>query len=168
MIRYATTDDISALVEMMDEFYAESDYELDHAATSNSFQSLIDHPYFGSIYIVNDGLVEAGYVILTVNFGMEFGGFVGHIDDLYVRPVARRKGFGRELLHALMFDCEDRKLVALSVEVAPNNHGAKSLYAQIGLQLRGDDRHTMTANLSHTEVTVMSYPSSSFSPPKAE
>ena len=107
-----------------------------------------------SIYIVDDGPVEAGYVILTVCFSMEFGSFDGHIDDLYVRPAARRKGFGRDLLHTLMIDCEDRKLSALSVEVAPDNVAAKSLYAQIGLQLRTDERDVMTANLVPMEVSI--------------
>ena len=147
MIRQATSDDISALVEMMDEFYAESAFELDHVAASASFNSLLVRPEFGTIYIVNDGPFEAGYVVLTVCFSMEFGGFEGHIDDLYVRPAARRKGFGRDLLHALMVDCEERTLCALSVEVAPDNVAAKALYGQIGLQIRTDERLVMSAGL---------------------
>ena len=154
MIRQATKEDVPGLVEMMDEFYAESNYSLDHDAATKSFISLLDKPDFGSIYIVNDGPTEAGYVILTVCFSMEFGAFDGHIDDLYVRPAARRKGFGRDLLHALMVDCEERRLSALSVEVAPDNDAAKALYAQIGLQLRTDERDVMTANLVPMEVSI--------------
>jgi ribosomal protein S18 acetylase RimI-like enzyme len=147
MIREASHDDIPSLVQMMDEFYAESDVELDHLAATHSFDALFDKPEFATTYIVNDGAIEAGYVVLTVCFSMEFGGFEGHIEDLYVRPVARRKGFGRDLLHALIVDCDDRKLCALSVEVAPDNVAARMLYAQLGLQTRTDERHVMTAKL---------------------
>ena len=147
MIQLAAHEDIPLLVEMMEEFYAESDVPLDHCVAAASFKTLLEKPDFGAIWIYFDGSEAVGYVVLTVCFSMEFGGLDGNIDDLYVRPSARRKGFGQELVQSLLIECHDRGLEALHVEVAPLNGPAKAVYERIGLQLREDDRDVMTAKL---------------------
>ena len=140
MLREATLDDIPVLVEMMEEFYAESDYSLDHAEAAAAFQSLIDQPQYGAIWLAFEGPDVAGYVILTVRFAMEFGGLDGSIDDLYIRPSARRKGFASKLLQSLLIECDDRGLKALHVEVGPDNEAAQALYQNFGLVKRTGDR----------------------------
>lgn len=147
MLRQGTTEDIPVLVELMDEFYAESHFELDRTEATSTFKTLVDHPDFGTVWIFEGDTQAAGYVVLTVRFSMEFGGLVGSIDDLYVRPSERRKGIGNELLHSLLIDCHDRGLEGLDVEVAPDNLAAQALYRRIGLQVRGDERVHMTTKL---------------------
>jgi ribosomal protein S18 acetylase RimI-like enzyme len=140
MLREATREDIPILVEVMEEFYAESNFSLDHAEADAAFRVLLDQPFCGAIWLSNDQYGVTGYVILTVTFAMEFGGLVGSIDDLYVRPNARRKGFANELLQSLLIECDDRGLKALHVEVAPENEAAQALYQNFGLQKRTDKR----------------------------
>lgn len=144
----ATAEDIPVLVEMMHEFYAESNFDLDHTAAAKAFQTLLDQPSFGSIWLSLEGEAVTGYVILTVRFSMEFGTFDGFIDDLYVRPSARRKGFANDLLQALFFECDDRNLAALHVEVAPDNDPAKTLYKRFGMQPGLDEREKLTTSFS--------------------
>ncbi len=140
MLREATLDDISVLVDMMEEFYAESDYSLDHVEAADAFQALISQPHYGAIWLVFDDSKIAGYVIFTIRFAMEFGGLDGSIDDLYIRPEARRKGFASQLLQSLLIECDDRGLKALHVEVGPDNEAAQALYENFGLVKRTGDR----------------------------
>jgi ribosomal protein S18 acetylase RimI-like enzyme len=140
MLREATCVDVPVLVEMMEEFYRESAIELDHTEAAASFRSLLDQPHFGTIWLAYDGSEAAGYVIMTVRFAMEFAGLSGAIDDLYVRPSARRKGFGKLLIESLLIECEDRGLAELHVEVEPGNEAAQALYLRFGLLKRTDDR----------------------------
>ena len=44
MVHAATPDDIPQLIEMMEEFYAEGQFELDHAEATKSFHTLLDNP----------------------------------------------------------------------------------------------------------------------------
>ena len=148
VLQFATNEDIPALVEMMGEFYAESNMPLDAEATTRAFQSLIEKPDFGSIWMDFKGVEPTGYVVLTVCFSMEFGGFDGHIDDLYVRPAFRRQGVAKRLIEAVLIECNDRDLESLTVEVAPENDAAKALYLNLGLQPRSDDREILTAHLN--------------------
>ena len=111
MLREATLDDISVLVDMMEEFYAESDYSLDHVEAAAAFQALISQPHYGAIWLVFDGSKVTGYVILTIRFAMEFGGLDGSIDDLYIRPEARRKGFAS---HRQPLSCRNFSASALA------------------------------------------------------
>ncbi|MEI7984931.1 MAG: GNAT family N-acetyltransferase [Armatimonadota bacterium] len=140
MLREATLDDISLLVDMMEEFYVDSDYSLDHVEAADAFQALISQPHYGAIWLVFDDSKIAGYVILTIRFAMEFGGLDGSIDDLYIRPEARRKGFASQLLQSLLIECDDRGLKALHVEVGPDNEAAQTLYENFGLVKRTGDR----------------------------
>ena len=148
MLREATVDDLPVLIEMMEEFYAKSGYSLDHAEADAAFRLVLDHPHHGAIWLSHDDQNVTGYVVLTVAFEMEFGGLVGRIDDLYVRPVERRKGFANDLLQSLLIDCSDRNLKALHVDVAPDNEAAQTLYKNIGLQLRTDKRDHLTVRLN--------------------
>ncbi len=150
MVHAATHENIPDLVEMMQEFYDESAFSLDRDAAVSSFKTLLDEPAFGAIWMCFDGKDATGYVVLTICFSMEYGGFEGCVDDLYVRPAARRKGVGNRLLESLLIECHDRNLESLQVEVAPYNGAAKALYEKIGLQIRQDDRDVMVATFKTT------------------
>lgn len=140
MVREATHEDIPVLVDMMQEFYEESAFELDRTNATLAFRTLLDQPSYGAIWLSHDEQIVTGYVVLTVAFKMEFAGLVGSIDDLYIRSQSRRKGFANELMQSLMIDCYDRSLEELNVEVATDNLAAQTLYANFGLQLRTDNR----------------------------
>src|SRR5258708_3469166 len=93
-IRRATLDDIPVLVELMEDFYAESDYRLDRKWATTCFGALLSDGSLGAAWLgFHDG-EPAGHVVLTVRFSMEYAGLVGVIDDLFVRPIGRRRGLG--------------------------------------------------------------------------
>lgn len=131
--RSATLDDIPLLVDMMQEFYAESNYSLDRPWATASFSALLRDDSRGAAWIVFHDAEPAGYVVLTVRFSMEYGGLDAFIDDLFVRPSYRRQGLGRAVLRAFFAECERRNVFAVHVEVGHNNVAAKTLYGSYGL-----------------------------------
>lgn len=146
-IRKATLEDVPALVAMMREFYAESDYPLDRDWAAGSFQALLRDEAFGAAWIVSRDSEPAGYVVLTVRFSMEYGGLDAFVDDLFVRTEFRRRGLARALLKALFDECARRRVLAVHVEVGQDNDAAKALYGGFGLKPGDDGRQKLTARL---------------------
>ena len=146
-IRKATLEDIPALVDMMREFYAESDYPLDRDWAARSFHALLRDDALGAAWIVTLDSEPAGYVVLTVRFSMEYGGLDAFIDDLFVRTEFRRRGLGRALLKSLFEECVRRRVLAVHVEVGQDNDAAKALYGGFGLRQGDDGRQKLTARL---------------------
>jgi ribosomal protein S18 acetylase RimI-like enzyme len=150
--RSATFDDIPILVELMQEFYAEANYQLDRQWAAASFSALLKDNSRGAAWVILQDSEPAGYVVLTIRFSMEYGGLDGFIDDLFIRPAYRRQGLGRAALKALFDECGRRKLLAVHVEVGQDDVGAKSLYRSYGLEPKLDGRQALTARLSNGPV----------------
>lgn len=144
-IRLATPADVPLLVDLMDEFYAESHVPLDRHEADAAFAHLLGDRSRGAVWLLTAGHEAAGYVVLTVGFSMEYGGLDAFVDDLFVRPAFRRKGFGRAALATLLADCECRGVRAVHLEVGRDNHSAKALYGRLGF--RDNDRQLLTVRL---------------------
>ncbi len=131
-VKPATFEDIDDLLELMSDFYAESDYDLNRELSRRALDDLIEHSSLGKVWLMrHDGQI-AGYIVLTVCFSMEFGGRSGFVDDLFVRSKFRRQGVGRLAMEALLAECHQRDVRAIHVEVDRNNQQAKTLYGKFG------------------------------------
>jgi ribosomal protein S18 acetylase RimI-like enzyme len=137
VVRSAEKNDISALVDLMSEFNAESNYSLDRAWATRSFTQLLKDSARGGAWICFSDAVPAGYVVLTTRHSMEFGGLDGFIDDLFVRPKFRRTGVGTSLLERLFDESRRRGVLAVHVAVDPNNAAGQGLYNRFGLSSNG-------------------------------
>lgn len=145
--RIAGHGEVPLLVDLMEEFYAESGYALDREWARASFRHFLSDPSLGRAWVLFDGAKPAGYVVLTVRFAMEYGGLEGFIDDLYVRPAYRRHGIARHALNTLFEECRRRGIRAVQVEVGRGNAAANALYASFNLRPRDDDRVTLVTTL---------------------
>ncbi|WP_257385199.1 GNAT family N-acetyltransferase [Tahibacter caeni] len=146
-IRRATNADVPALVELMQAFYAESNYPLDRDWAASSFRTLVDRADLGGVWLASRGATPAGHAVLTVRYCMEFGGTGGYIDDLFVEPAFRRRGIGHALLGALFAECGARGCKAVHVEVGAGNASALRLYSRFGLTVATDDRILLSGRL---------------------
>jgi ribosomal protein S18 acetylase RimI-like enzyme len=143
----ATSDDVGELVELMREFYAESNHQLDAAWAKKSFLQLLSEPGLGGVWIVRRDGAIAGYVVLTLGYSMEHGALRGYIDDLFVKPAFRRQGIAHALLSELMEQCRRRGCKSTHVEVDGQNAAALGLYGRFGLRPFLDGRVTLHAAL---------------------
>lgn len=139
-IRRATPGDSAALVGLMREFYAESDYPLDDEQAGSAFLTLLANPDLGLIWVATQEGAAAGYVVLTFRYTMEHGSLSGHVDDLFVRAASRGQRIGRALLSELLDECRSRHLGSIHVEVASSSEPATALYRSLGFEEYQDDR----------------------------
>jgi ribosomal protein S18 acetylase RimI-like enzyme len=76
----------------------------------------------------------AGYVVLTLGFSFEFRGHDAFIDELYIEPAYRRRGYGREAVRFLEEQARKMGANALHLEVDYGNDPAMELYRRSGYQ----------------------------------
>lgn len=141
--RRATCADIPPLVALMQEFYAEAAIPLDPAWATQAFASLLEDPRRGATWLLERDGAPVGHVVLSLRFAMEFGGLLGYVDDLFVRPAARRSGAAAAGLAALIAECRRLGCRALEVEVGADNAGAQALYSRIGMRAMNDGREML-------------------------
>jgi len=136
-VREATAADVPALVALMRQFYAESDYPLPEAQAARTFERLLAQPAHGSVWMMCEEDVPAGFVVLTVAFSMEYGGLRGFVDDLFVAPAFRKRGLAGAALDALKRACVVRGVRALLVETSLENDSAVRVYRRAGFSETG-------------------------------
>lgn len=154
IVERARQSDIPRLVELMSQFYAESNHPLDRAWAEKSFRQLLTSNERGGAWLARRETEVVGYVVLTLRHSMEFGRLAGFIDDLFVRPHARRSGVGSALLTAVFGACRGLGAAAVQVEAGSNNVAAEALYRAFGLLPYTDGRHTLTARLMKEKHAV--------------
>lgn len=151
-VRVATAEDIGSLVLLMEEFYAESGYQLDTRWATSSFATLLSKPNWGGAWLALSGGQPIGHAVLSVRYTMEYGGLSGYVDDLFVRPSFRRRGVAHALLDALFADCGVRGCRSVQVEVGGENAAALGVYAKFGLAPHQDGRLLLAGGLSDGTV----------------
>ncbi len=80
-----------------------------------------------------DADTEVGMVWL--NIAAKSDGLHAFGYDFIVREGLRRKGYGRAIVVAAEHLCRDRGVVAIGLNVFGHNHGARSLYEQMGFEV---------------------------------
>lgn len=107
---------------------------------TNMIQTLIllrRQPERGRALVLVNGDRAVGYALLISFWSNELGGAVCNIDELFILPEWRGKGFATHLLTEIL---QNRQIwpevpVALELEVSPANHRAQSLYRKLGFSV---------------------------------
>jgi len=77
-----------------------------------------------------------GYALLISFWSNELGGEVCQIDELYVAPELRNRGYGTSLFNAIG-ELWPTRLVAIALGVTPGNADARRLYERLGFAAVG-------------------------------
>jgi len=131
-MRRATPNDISLLVGLMAEFYAEGGYDLDQTRAQEAFAAILADERLGRVWMIESQHQDVGHLVLTLKYAMEYGGLIACLDDLYVKPAWRNQGLSTRALVEVREFCEQSGIRALTVEVDPNNGPAQSVYRRVG------------------------------------
>jgi ribosomal protein S18 acetylase RimI-like enzyme len=129
-IREAKAADLDLLRRMRDEFQ-------DELAKPAFFQEpwetvaeeVEDTIRDGVALLAEDDGEAVGYALASV---VPQTPIRGHLYDLFVSPVARGRGVGRELIAAVARQLRERGVTHLSLDVALDNDGARRLYDRLG------------------------------------
>jgi ribosomal protein S18 acetylase RimI-like enzyme len=104
--------------------------------TLRTLHELRQAPVRGRAVVLEvDGHIR-GYSLLVSFWSNELGGEVCTIDELYVEPEHRGAGHGTRLLDDLSARSEPwlENIVALALEVTPDNARARKFYERIGFR----------------------------------
>jgi GNAT superfamily N-acetyltransferase len=146
-VRYATANDVPLLVDLMAAFYAEAGYRLDGPVAKSAFAAILADERLGKVWIIEDGSLGVGHLVVTYRVGMEYSGLIACIDDLYVTPSHRNKGLATAALLHVRACCEEAGIRALTVEVGHGNGPARAVYDRIGL-VEAPDRRLLALALA--------------------
>ena len=99
-IREMTAADEGAVMEMVDRFYHSPavEHEVDPAVLRRSFQAAVDpaEPLIQGLVLEEDGR-PVGYHYMCIGYSAEVGGRYLLLDELYLAPECRGKGYGEQV-----------------------------------------------------------------------
>ena len=136
LIRRAVPGDTGEILAMVREL-AEYERLADHAvATPEQFNAALFGPA-PAVYalVVDDDPATgslAGFAIYFINFSTWLGVHGLYLEDLYVRPAFRGRGFGKALLATMAKVCVDEGYGRFEWWVLDWNEDALNVYASIG------------------------------------
>jgi ribosomal protein S18 acetylase RimI-like enzyme len=128
-------------VRLIVEFKQSQGYAYDLAQLAKLVDQFLADPELGRLWLVCEPELPVGYVILCFGFSFEFGGRDAFIDELYVEPRHRGKGWGRAAVEHALQSAPDLAVRAVHLEVEPGNPAIR-LYDKLGFKPSG--RHLLS------------------------
>jgi GNAT superfamily N-acetyltransferase len=140
VIRAAGPGDVPAILGLIRELAAYERAEDQVLMTEDRLeQALFGSEPAASALVAEDGGAAVGFALWFRNFSTWTGAGM-YLEDLYVRPSARRSGLGRALLAELAAICVDRGYARLDWAVLEWNAPALEFYAALGAAAMDDWR----------------------------
>jgi ribosomal protein S18 acetylase RimI-like enzyme len=132
--REATLQDEAALMPMMRSLaeHEPDALQFDESAVQTAFRQFLSLPSFGCAWLLYTGPALVGYIVLTIGFSFEFHGRDAFVDELYIAPAQRRRGFGRQAVAFLEQKAREMGVNAVHLEVDHGNDSALELYRRSG------------------------------------
>lgn len=103
-----------------------------HIARQHALKPLLSGGPEGAVWLVGPPRAPLGYVIVTFGWNVGLGGREAWIEDVFVRPSVRRRGIGREVLHAIGVSLRQAGVRALQVRIPEKETTAISFCASAG------------------------------------
>jgi GNAT superfamily N-acetyltransferase len=138
--RTAGIDDEAVVLGLMHAFYAEEHLVFNPLTAQRTVRELLTHPEFGSIILLESADDAVGHFALTFGFSLEFHGRYALLDELYLVPTVRGRGWSRHCLKIAADIARAKGMAALRLEVNHANAHARSTYLKSGFK---DDRRDL-------------------------
>lgn len=109
----------------------------DHLAIRDAMESLIINPDIGRLWVIRAQGKTVGYVVLSFVHILEFAGRCALLDEFYIEPDSRRKGFAKAaLVEICRIAGPELGIRAIFLERSQQNRAAYSLYHSMGFEER--------------------------------
>lgn len=147
--RIADTQDFPRVIAMVRDFYVEDQIVYQPGLVEPGLRTLLEDPRCGAVLLLSsEDVAEVGYVTLGWCFSVEQGGRFVLLDELYLTPSARGRGWGRQALALARDWAAGEGAAVIRLEVNHHNPKAKGLYLSAGY--RDDERDILTLPLTDT------------------
>ena len=130
--RLAAETDAELLLGMMRDYYAYDGHVYDEPRARTALLDFLREPSFGRAWLVCDQDTPIGYIVLTFGYSLEYLGRDAFIDEFYLRPSHRGRGWGRATLDFIEQAARQAEVRAIHLEVVRANTTAKEVYRRSG------------------------------------
>jgi GNAT superfamily N-acetyltransferase len=127
-------DPVSALVNLVGDYYAHDHLPFDAAAMARALTELVAHPELGRACLLERAGEVVGYTVLTFGFDAEFGGRLATVTDFYLQPEFRGRSLGKEAVAAIEARCKELGVRAIELHVIHGNAPALTFWTARGFE----------------------------------
>lgn len=139
----ATAEDEAVVLALMEGFYREERLVFSEEAARRAVKELLGRLELGRVFLLRDTTGKAhGHLVLTFGFSLEFGGRFMLLDEVFIEPELRGRGYGKEAVEFAASWARDQGVGALRLEVNRANTHAREVYLKRGF--RDDARDLFT------------------------
>jgi diamine N-acetyltransferase len=132
--RVAGESDAETLVEFMRAYYACDGHAFDHEKARAALVALLRDPNLGRTWLIQDGELPAGYVVLCFGYSLEWLGRDAFVDEFYLLEKYRGRGWGRKTMEFVEQAATNAGIRTLHLEVVEQNAAAAEIYRKLGFR----------------------------------
>jgi diamine N-acetyltransferase len=144
--RVAKVPDVDTVLVLMRELFYEDrlpdQRAFDSTRARSALADLVNERSRGMVWLICDGDAAVGYLVLTFGYSLEFHGKDAFIDEFYIRPTHRGRGWGTRAMGHAETVAQSEHVRAIHLEVGRQNRAAQVLYRKLGYA--DHDRYLMT------------------------
>jgi len=143
ILRDASTEDLDLLVALMREMQGDDPWscEFTDRGAREAASNLLRNPALGRFWMICLDQEIVGYIVLSFDYSLEYGGKCGWVDEFFVRQEYRGRGIGSQALQ--FFADRARGLGARTVHLGVRRgNPAIDLYRRAGF--KEHDAYVMT------------------------
>jgi GNAT superfamily N-acetyltransferase len=133
-IRRATTADRDAAVALLVAQMREHDIPTPAVRLGAAFDHVVADAGRGAILLAWEGERAIGVAAVSFAFPVEVGARTAWLEELYVEPAFRDRGFGTALLKSAFEIIEEAGAVAVDLEIVSGHERVERLYTRFGFQ----------------------------------
>jgi diamine N-acetyltransferase len=131
--RLAVESDADVLLDFMQAYYAFDGHGFDREKARTALIGLLRNKNFGRAWLIQDGDVAVGYIVLCFGYSLEWLGRDAFVDEFYLREEYRGRGWGARAMEFIEEAARSEGIRALHLEVMPDNRVGE-MYRKIGFR----------------------------------
>ena len=133
-VRPARTDEIEEMLPLIRAYCEFYETEPDDEGLRSMFETLINEPSQGAVFIARDRGKAVGFATLDWKWSSLKAARIGYLEDLFVDPEARGRGIADGLIEVCAARCRELGMSAMEWLTAPDNHRAQKVYDRTGAE----------------------------------
>ncbi len=130
MLRRATSEDLDALISLIEAFYAVDHHCYDENRVVGALQPLLARDTFGQVWVVELESALVGYAIVTWGYSLESAGRECIVDEIFI--AEQSQGLGGSLLETALESARVSGASAVFLETEADNARVRGFYSKHG------------------------------------
>ena len=130
--RPAVESDADSVLDFMRDYYAFDGHGFDREKARAALTVLLRDSKLGLAWLILDGSVAVGYVVLCFGYSLEWLGRDAFVDELYLLEEYRGRGWGRKTMQFVEEEARAAGIRTLHLEVVGQNTAALEIYQKLG------------------------------------